>query len=162
MEREWHSAELRHLWNDGKVYSKQLRRGLLIDWGFSALESSGSSEMPRELTEDDVKVFRPANTWDPCPQSFNVVPEEENTARHYTEQAETSHTKCDSCFSIPPLWGVDGDDGNEITMPTQGVLRCSKHGEVNVKWVNEALGKDRKQLSNATVSIFCTHECQAD
>lgn len=147
---EWGSRELQDLWaslpSDERA---KVHRGLLIDWGFAAVERVHRDEA-QELTEDDVKVYRPTQKVTHS-QTINVVSHENDTARHCIS---SNHISDMGEYGIPALWEVN--EHNEIVdVGTHFTPPCAFDGHVNLELVNQVLGKDeRHSLTNATVRYF--------
>jgi len=159
VEREWVSKELQNVWDctPGQL-RHPIRRGLLIDWGFAALESSGPQGFV-DLTDEDIEVFEPIK-WEARPQEVADGGEEDNM-RHclYPAPAALADTSL-ATYTIPPLW--ERVDGTLTRLNTQTFIRGAMHGNPPLNWVNETLRKNHGQLSNATVRIIGTSKRQAD
>ena len=146
--RKWSSQELQRLWEDLSADThSQIRRGLLIDWGFAALERSTNGEEAVELTAEDVTVFEPVEY---RPPTYRNVVKEEDAKRH----CETGIPVVDdeAIYPIVPLWNLQ-DDSHKVIMNTQEFVRAAMYGQINLEWTNAALCKAGGQPSNATVRV---------
>ncbi|KAG2062515.1 hypothetical protein BDR04DRAFT_1165082 [Suillus decipiens] len=142
VDRQWGSTELQKLWDNLPGTTRtQIRRGLLIDWGFAMVERMNSNS---ELTEADVRVYREPERVDPSAH-INVVPCEDGAIRHCVAGGCKDISKDE--YAIPPLWMLE--NGRISGMPTQVSPVSATDGLVPTDWVNEVLGKGEKYLTNA-------------
>ncbi|KAG2029031.1 hypothetical protein BDR03DRAFT_1018996, partial [Suillus americanus] len=142
VDRQWGSTELQKLWDNLPYTTRsQIRRGLLIDWGFAAVEKVDSHLV---LTEADVRVYREPERVTPSAY-VNVVSYEDGAIRHciageYEDLGEDG-------YAIPPLWMLE--NGRIGGMYTQISPVSATDGLVPTDWTNEVLGRGEKTLTNA-------------
>ncbi|KAG2029035.1 hypothetical protein BDR03DRAFT_1018992 [Suillus americanus] len=143
VDRQWHSTDLQNCWIklDSNIRS-HIRRGLLIDWGFAAVERVGGDSS--SLTSKELKVYRPTERILPS-TDMNVVLHEDDTIRHcLTGQWDPG----DRGYHIPPLWKLEGQRISE--MNTQSSPVSAIDGLVPTDWVNDVLNKDVDEATSAT------------
>jgi hypothetical protein len=154
VDRQWLSDELNTCWNTlSEEVRSNIHRGLLVDWGFAAVEGVTSSDTidsaPLVLTDEDVRVY-PPTTWNDLLGPTNVVAHEDGLIRHCS--SDNSGGGWDE-YEVPPLWSRD-KDGKLYEANTQVCPILAKDGHVNAEVVNDVLRSQRNQLSNATVRFY--------
>lgn len=107
VDRQWPLDELKTRWNTLSVEVRSnIQRGLLIDWGFAAVEgvTAIDESAPSTLTDEDVKVYSPGpSTRDDFPgPGINVITYEDGVIRHCSSNDVESQGSGE--FEVPPLW----------------------------------------------------------
>ncbi|KAG2062513.1 hypothetical protein BDR04DRAFT_1165089 [Suillus decipiens] len=142
VDRQWHSNDLQNCWSKlDDTTRSNIRRGLLIDWGFAVVERvDGDSSC---LTSKELKVYRPTERALPS-ANINVVYEDDTTRHCLTGQWASG----DSGYHIPPLWKLDGEKISE--MNTQSCPVSAVDGLLPTDWVNDVLNEGIDEATSAT------------
>lgn len=146
VDREWSLQELEERWEllPHKLRHK-IRRGLLIDWGFAALESSTGEE----VEVDDLVVYPPPDSGSSWLINRDVISNEAERERHCL--AGVPPVDPEATFQIPPLWSHNENTGKLEASTHIFLKRVASDGELYQDWVNEAL-RTQEGVSTATVS----------
>jgi hypothetical protein len=152
VDREWKLEELKRCWESVPVdIRSKIRRGLLIDWGFAAIE--GSPGLNVELTEQDLTVYPPVSSDSRWLVTRDITFDEAETGRHCLPGVSSSF-KPEGRFLIPPLW-IPNEHTKELEVnpyTNSFLTKAATDGQLDVDWVNDTLKKQEEVSSTVTVS----------
>jgi hypothetical protein len=150
VDREWKSPQLKDRWGEvPEDIRSKIRRGLLIDWGFAAIQGTTGVE----LTEEDVSVYPPVQPDSSLLVTRDVIFNEVEQERHYSPGVSSS-SEPEGKILIPPLWNRNEDTGKlEVNRHTNTFLsKAASDGQLDHGWVNATLRKQEAVSTTATVS----------